>query len=447
MSTYIAAIEIGSSKITGAVGRVDDDHTLTILAIEDQQLTPGSVRYGCVMNVEEVSSKLNIVKRRLENNDKVSPRQIKGAYIAMGGRTLCSFPAKSSRAFGQETEITEAVIDELRRQVRNETSQGKEILDSVPVSYFIDGKKITNPVGNIGYEIRAVYNLIICDEKNKKNIHTAFQKIGLKIVGGIARILAVDSMILSRDQRGLGSVIIDFGAETTTVAVYKEHALRYLATIPMGSRMITKDLATILNISEERAEELKQNNINVAINTDDDSQTVLDKTIDNIDYKLINNIAKARISEIIANINYQIGQSHLKPEELTEGIILIGKGSRLNGFRDLLQKQTNMKIAYPSSNENIRFAPNLSVSVSEALDVLAILSAAAHSNRLTECLEMPTLEDTVVEKTPEVKPAKTEVTDKKEKSKEPGKKSWMNRVAGGFMEILRSEDTYDEDEE
>lgn len=444
MSKLIAAIEIGSSKIIGAVGQLSDDDTLSIVAIEEQPLTPGCVRHGCVVNVEEVSSKLNIVKRLLENNRGVAPGKITGAYIGMGGRSFASHPAEASRAFGQETEITETVVTDLRSQVLTDKSSNKKVLDSVPLAFIVDGKKISVPVGTLGFQIRARYNLIVCDEKIYKNIKTAFDKIGLKIMAGIARILAVDSLILSKDQRGLGCAIIDVGAETTTVAVYKDNALRHLATIPMGSRLITKDLAALLNITEERAEELKLNHVNLNAAADTDN-LAMDKTLDNIDYKLINNIVKARASEIIANINYQINQSHIKPDELTEGIILLGKGSRLNGFRDLLKKNLGVRIAYPASTLNVSYSQNLSVPVSEALDVVAILTAAAKSHQAKECVQQPaSVIEPIIETEEPVVVTKKEKANKKDLEKGP---NWAHRITRSFIDLLNTSDEFDPDEE
>ena len=445
MPTFITAIEIGSSKIIGAVGRVDDDRTLNILAIEEQPLQPGSVRYGCVVNVEEVSSKLNIVKRLLENNDRVSPMKITGAYVALGGRSLASHPAEASHTFQQETEITEQIVAQMQAQVRHDKSSNKEVLTSVPVSYSVDGKRITVPVGTLGMQIRARYNLIVCDDKSKRNIKTAFDKSGLPIVALIARILAVDSMILTKDQRGLGSVIVDFGAETTTVAVYKDNSLRYLSTIPMGSRLITSDLATLLNISQERAEELKMSHVNLAVNENDSSP--LDKTLDNIDYKLINSIVRARASEIIANINYQIGQSHFKPEELTEGIVLIGRGARLSGFREMLQRQTNLKIALNPTAGNINIMSGMSVNAAEALDAIAVLAAAAKSNNLVPCLERP------VAVAPQPEPEqKTEPEQKPKQKQKPGKESgkdgkgFFTNIFSNVINMIGNDEDFDEEE-
>ena len=50
---YVAAIEIGSSKIKGIVASVDATSGIAVLAVEESP-TADSVRYGRVQNAREV---------------------------------------------------------------------------------------------------------------------------------------------------------------------------------------------------------------------------------------------------------------------------------------------------------------------------------------------------------------------------------------------------------
>ena len=51
-------------------------------------------------------------------------------------------------------------------------------------------------------------------------------------------------------------MLVDMGAETTTVTIYRKGCLRYFATLPFGGRNITRDI-TSLNVLEENAEDIK----------------------------------------------------------------------------------------------------------------------------------------------------------------------------------------------
>ncbi|MDE7388768.1 MAG: cell division protein FtsA, partial [Muribaculaceae bacterium] len=84
----IVAVEIGSSKIKGAVGEVAPDGTLTVNAIEEERPSPKYVRYGQVQNVKEVANVLNRIVLKL--NNCISPAKISAVYVAIGGRSLIS---------------------------------------------------------------------------------------------------------------------------------------------------------------------------------------------------------------------------------------------------------------------------------------------------------------------------------------------------------------------
>lgn len=73
----------------------------------------------------------------------------------------------------------------------------------------------------------------------------------------IIRPTAIADLVLTPDEKELGTALVDIGAETTTVAVYKEGTLAFVCTIPMGARLITFDLTSGFNITEEAAEAMK----------------------------------------------------------------------------------------------------------------------------------------------------------------------------------------------
>ena len=74
---YIGAIEIGSSKIKGAIGVVDIDSSLKVIAVEECEFIDG-VRYGCIQNVEDVKTCVSKIISALESNSQVVPQNIKG---------------------------------------------------------------------------------------------------------------------------------------------------------------------------------------------------------------------------------------------------------------------------------------------------------------------------------------------------------------------------------
>lgn len=68
---------------------------------------------------------------------------------------------------------------------------------------------------------------------------------------------AIADLVLTSDEKKLGCMLVDFGAETTTVSMYKNGTLRYFETLPLGSRNITRDIMS-LNHTEENAEQAQE---------------------------------------------------------------------------------------------------------------------------------------------------------------------------------------------
>ena len=63
--------------------------------------------------------------------------------------------------------------------------------------------------------------------------------------------------MLTENEMRSGCALVDFGADTTTISVYKNNILRYLSVLPLGGNTITRDI-TSLQMEEQDAEKLLQ---------------------------------------------------------------------------------------------------------------------------------------------------------------------------------------------
>lgn len=68
---YIVAFEIGSSKVRGAVGVVDNAGVVDVIAVEEEKIID-KVRYGCIQNID-ISNSLRLVIERLEAYPAIEP--------------------------------------------------------------------------------------------------------------------------------------------------------------------------------------------------------------------------------------------------------------------------------------------------------------------------------------------------------------------------------------
>ena len=113
---YIVAVEIGSSKITGAIGTRSLKGVVTVLGVDTEPLT-GSVKRGFVVNPDEVSSKVKRLIRKLNNRIGAS-KKIKQVYVGIGGQSLHAEDHMISRDYPEGTPITEDIIKRLQEEAR-----------------------------------------------------------------------------------------------------------------------------------------------------------------------------------------------------------------------------------------------------------------------------------------------------------------------------------------
>ena len=250
-SRHIVAIEIGSSKIKGAVGEVEPGGSLTVRAVEEEKQSPNYVRYGGVQNVKEVANVLNGIIMKL--NNRISPAKVSAVYLGVGGRSLMAVQRQIDITLPEELEITHDMVDELLERAKSSLNPDREVVEVEPGEFVVDNMSITVPVGTVGRTMSAEVNVINCRAQMLRNLNLAVtEKLGLKINGYVVRQTALAEMVLTDDER-LGVMLVDCGAETSTVSIYKGGVLRYLNTVPLGSRHITRDIMA-LHYSEERAE-------------------------------------------------------------------------------------------------------------------------------------------------------------------------------------------------
>ena len=377
----IIAIEIGSSKIKGALGSFSPSGVLTVKAVEEEPLLDW-VRYGAVSNVEETSRLVSGIIRKIEN--RVAPSKVSKVYVGLGGRSGCSMRRDVETQFNDDREITDDILRKLRDEVAECALPDRDLYAVVPRQYTVDKRVVARPKGTVGRNVRFSANLITCRVASKRNIDLLFNdKLNLTIGGYEVRQLALGDLVLTCDEKHLGCMLVDFGAETTKVSIYKAGHLQYMTTLPMGSRNITRDITT-LNYLEDKAEELKRKVADASGKTSIDNGTA-------IDYSKLNEMVSYRAGEIIANIRKQIELAGYRPADLSAGIIIVGRAALLSGFNDRLKQSTQMKLRVGSiTTPEIRIA-NSGISAADDADVLSVLyKAAVHGAQ--ECLETNTVE-------------------------------------------------------
>lgn len=353
---YITAIEISSSKISGTVG-VNTYEGIKILAAASIPVE-GFISKGVVRNVDETSNALNRIINSLE--EKLDNVAIKRAYISLAGLTMQSIKSKVVREFDCYTKITQDIINGMVEENDNSfnTPQGYRRVEAISQEYKLDGKPDKNPVGAPTRHIEGNYLNIIVKEQFLDQLNDCFRQAEIDIEDSFCAARMDADIILPADARRNGCALVNIGADTTTIVIYKNDMMRKLAVVPLGSNNITMDLCS-LQISKNEAEEIKITHGYKPANGD----------ICSVDSDTVNNVIGARMNEILQNVKYQIEESN----ENVVHIIFTGGGSKLKNFELLLDEYI------PNYRCNIVSEPKFSLISSNDVNLNGIFSTALYS--------------------------------------------------------------------
>lgn len=338
---FIVAIELGSSKLTGMAGKRNSDGSIQIFAYAREEAS-AFIRKGIIYNINKTVLGLTSIINKLEEQLEA---EIAKVYVGIGGQSLHSEKNFVVEHLPRETAITPDIVNQLIANNRQTRYPDRDILDVIPQEYKVKNTNHLDPVGIISNEIEGHFLNIVARTSVKRNIITCFEQAGIEIAGFFISPLVLADAVLQENEMRLGCALIDCGADTTTVAIYKQGLLRHLAVIPLGGNNITKDICS-LQIEEEDAEMLKCTYGSGFTlpdeNSDDDKYPINESR--NIQAKLLNEIVGARTEEIVANVRNQIMLAGYS-DKLTAGYVLTGGGANLRNLQGaFMQKGKYIKI-------------------------------------------------------------------------------------------------------
>ena len=334
---FIVAIELGSSKMTGIAGQKNLDGSINVLAVVKES-SSSFIRKGVVYNIDKTAQCLTSIIKKLENQLKTEITQV---YVGVGGQSIRGVRNIISKDLPSETIVTQDMVIELMDANRNMTYQDQEILDAAVQEYKVGSQLQLDPVGIQATRLEGNFLNILERKSFYKNLNKCFETAGIRVAEMYLAPLALADSVLTEAEKRSGCVLVDLGADTTTVSVYSKNILRHLAVIPLGGSNITKDIAT-LQMEETDAEKMKLKYAS-AYTDNNEIDNNLKYSIDQdrqVESRRFIEIVEGRLEEIIENAWYQVPSEYY--DKLLGGIILTGGGANMKNIERAFQNHTHI---------------------------------------------------------------------------------------------------------
>ena len=325
---FIVAIELGSSKVTAIAGQKQPDGAIKVLAYA-QDPSESFIRKGCINNFNKMTSCVDSIKQKLEN---ALGRSVASCYVGIGGMGMHTVANTVTRHLGEKQLITAEMVNNVKDSNNSMPGNDREILEVIPQDYQLGTQVVADPIGIASDVIEGHFLNIISNTSVSESVYNCFRSAHLNVVGMPITVLALADAILTEPEKRSGCAFVDMGAETTSVAIFKNNILRHFAVIPLGGANVNRDLCT-LQIEDSEAEQLKRKYATAYSNEEEDKHepvTLGDGRT--VKYEEFNGLVEARMEEIILNIKHQIALSKYDDSKLVSGIVVTGGAANMKNI-------------------------------------------------------------------------------------------------------------------
>lgn len=333
----VAAVDLGGGRVT-CVLAARDSETNSLNILSGASLPCKGVKGGVVVDIQETAS---VIEHVVDQTETAAGVEATALIHGVRGSHLES--RNSHGAYNISRSDKEITAEDVHCALENAKAislqTNREILQVIPQSFTIDGQKgIPNPEGMEGSLLEVDVHIISGSNSHLNNVVKAVSKAGFEVEDAFASIVPLCEAVLTEEEKDLGAVLVDFGSESTSVAVYINGSVRYTKELPYGSDLITSDIAWGLHTSREIAKTVKEKYAVACENHLVEDEVIPVSLPDRADTKEIKStdlldIVKPRVEELLEMVRAEVVNSN--QGDFIRVAVLTGGGSLLRGIDDM----------------------------------------------------------------------------------------------------------------
>ena len=358
-SLPLVALDLGSDSVRAMAARRIAPDLFQILGVEERPQKVGNIciEQGIITQSSSAGYVIAEVLKLLAN--RIGVDELPTAFISVGGQSMQIVAVHSRRDQARKKEISQALLDEMERECKEKIelrNPDAAVLGLVPSYFKLDGVEqdelptAEQRAALVEAHYIAFYGRKVMDTQLQKS----FSQAGRSIEHAFVRPETLLSAFATCDGNHVlmnGCAVLDMGAQTTTLTVYKGGQYLLNKVVPKGGYHITRMLEQ-QGIGFATAEVLKKK-FGCA------SPAYVEKNVrlrvpaaPEIGGEMI--ISSAELAEAIELKLHEILSPLMDELKKVEGRIstlyITGGGSMMAGMADYIQAQTTARVQYGAHN-------------------------------------------------------------------------------------------------
>ena len=345
----VAALDIGTSKITCLIVRVDSRQACGFsLAGMGRQQSRG-FEGGVVTDMDALERAIRLA---VEDAERQACQRVDRVILGVTGAKI------AGRLVSAETEPGGREIgprDVRRLQAAawaKADARARDILCAWPVSYRVDGEdRVRDPRGMLAERFGMLMCTVSAPQSLLRNLIECLNRAHLKTDLAIPSSIASGFGALIEDERDNGALCIDMGAGVTVMSAFMNGAPAWLDLVPVGGQHVTADLAQGLGTTFAAAERLKSVSGHADLEAPGLKERIECPKLGD-DGRLnavrlpredLARIVAPRIEETFELVARRLAASDLK-RAMPRRAVLTGGASQLPGVREVASRILNMPV-------------------------------------------------------------------------------------------------------
>ena len=358
-SLPLVAIDLGSDSVRAMAARRLAPDLFEILGVEERAQKHGNlfVEQGIITQSSNAGFVIAEVLKLLANRIHVA--ELPTAFISLGGQSMQIVQVHSKRDQVRKKEIIQSLLDEMEDECKTKIEHRNPevaVLGLVPSFFRLDGVEqddVPSPEQRAAV-VEAHYTAFCGRKAIDTMLQKAFSQAGRSIEHAFVRPETLLSVFATCDGNHVlmnGCAVLDLGAQTTSMAVYKNGQYLLNKVVPKGGYHITRMLEQ-QGVSFQTAEVLKcrygcaspdlvEKNVRLRVPAVPEiGGEIVMTTMEVAD------VIRVKLDEILAPLMDELR----KVEDRIKTLYITGGGSMLQGLAEYLQSQTGLNVQYGAHN-------------------------------------------------------------------------------------------------
>ena len=350
----LVVVHLSATAVYVVIGSVVSAKDIRIMGVG--QVKNNDFYQGRIKHRERLQG---AIKQAIQEAEDTANCRVHSVWLTLATPELLSKNSTGKVTVEEEVVLAKDMVQALSNAKSQDLPSDYYLMHCCQQGIYIDDQQtmVDDAIEMIAKNIMVHYHMMMMPVASRQNIQKLLQSCDVGIDHIVFDAVTSAEYSLMSEERQQGVCLVDIGASTTSICVYKENKLIFTHCIASGSHEVTMDISADVGISMIEAEKLKKSHGTVDTNSIDPSAFFLFKpqgSNDEINIGIYNlaRIIEARYIQIFTEIARQLHQAELIGF-IDRGIVLTGGGSTIKGMIPFAKKLLKMPVVMTNTHPAI----------------------------------------------------------------------------------------------